>query len=209
MGIGMFYVATGLILVGLGLILFYIFADAGPADMPAPRGPQPAPASAVNLPGAGSDAGRPGGPPTRVPAPSETFRPMSRRVDPDALASALRGASQESKGPPPLALQGILFLKPDRSMPESGALSREGEQVLGAVRRVGEATVFVESGRFLIRAGDASFSYSAADLEEVVFEQGGFSFIPVDRSRPVPVFLSERPDELRNYLRANSVSGVR
>ncbi len=210
----MFYLATALILVGLVLILVYIFGDAGRGQAASPAASQEAAAATqakeVGLPGPRPSTGEPrehfSG-----PGSTEAGRLKARHVHVDTLAAAVRGAAavREPQGPPPLAIQGILFLKPDRGMPEGSELFGEGERVLGGVRRVGEATLFVESGRFLIRAGDASFSYSGNDLEEVVFEQGGFSFIPVDRGRPVPVFLSERPDELREYLRKHSAAGAR
>ena len=205
----MLYLSIALIVFGVGLILYYVFADSFPvegASSPAARGD-------VGLPGASGVRGRSGRvamPPSASPAAhaAESVHRRHVRAGVQTLGAGTPGAFPEIQGPPPLALQGILFLKPDRGS-DSNDLLADGERLLGQVRRVGEATLLVEGGRFLIRSGDASFSYSANDLDEVRFEQGGFSLIPVDRNRPVPVFLTERPDELKEYLRKHSLAGAR
>lgn len=209
----MFYLAVGLIVVGLALILYYALSGSpdegevasaparaqGPRSASEPdRGPDPSTARAVGLPGTGA-AGRP----VSRPPVSGDYETLYRKLNTDGLAEALQNVRRPGPaGPPPLALKGVLFLKPDRQHFRRTEILENAERAMAAVRRVGDATLFVETGRFLVRAGDASFSYSANDLEEIRFEEGGFAFIPVDRGRPVPVFLTERQDELRDFLKS-------
>lgn len=107
-----------------------------------------------------------------------------------------------------LSLEGILFIDYGKKIPFNNRKLKEiqwNEDFFTSFKRVGNAKMSVNAKVFIFFHGEEAFRYPVDDLEQVIFYDHAFSFIPVNQSLPIPVFFSEQTQKLKDYL-ANQYS---
>ena len=149
--------------------------------------------------------------PTRVP-PKPT--PLSekqtfKRIDTDSLADALKIHAREEEElptqPEKIIATGILYLDHGRRLPARGGDFSEGPVgVLSEVKRIGTGTMILEGTSFLIHCDNTSFTYSAGDLDQIIFQKKGIVLVPLLAGRPVPVFITEDADRIRSFVKKHA-----
>ena len=206
---------------------------AAPAPAPAPAAPAPAPAPAAAFQPAAPPAAapRPRVPQSEPPAEPESpvtgaaaenepkHRPELeqlrerlsglKRVDPDALNETLRVYERTERAPEPapqLVVAGTLYLDHGRRLP--GQLGRHDQEIparlFSELRRVGNGTLILERSNFVIHSGNASYSYSAGDMDQILFQSGGLALVPIHADRAIPVFLTRQVEQVKAYIKKNA-----
>lgn len=132
-----------------------------------------------------------------------------QRIDPDSLNESLRvfeKTERETPEPAPqLVVTGMLYLDHGRKIPAQ--LGRRGEiptRVFSELRRVGNGTLILENSSFLIHCGNTSYSYSAGDLDQILFQGSGLALVPIHPDRPIPLFLTAQVDSVKAYIKKNA-----
>ncbi|MEQ9365477.1 MAG: hypothetical protein RIF32_14620 [Leptospirales bacterium] len=132
-----------------------------------------------------------------------------QRIDPDSLNESLRvfeKTERETPEPAPqLVVTGVLYLDHGRKIP--GQLGRRGEiptRIFSELRRVGNGTLILENSSFLIHSGNTSYSYSAGDMDQILFQGGGLALVPIHPDRPIPVFLTAEAASVKAYIKKNA-----
>lgn len=132
-----------------------------------------------------------------------------QRIDPDSLNEALRvfeKTERETPEPAPqLVVTGMLYLDHGRKIP--GQLGRRGEiptRVFSELRRIGTGTLILENSSFLIHSGNTSYSYSAGDMDQILFQGSGLALVPIHPDRPIPVFLTREVAAVKAYIKKNA-----
>lgn len=131
-----------------------------------------------------------------------------KRIDTESLNDRLRifeKTEHHEPEPEQLIVPGTLYLDHGRKIPDQ--LGRGGDlpaRLFSELRRIGKGTMILESGRFLIHSGNASYSYSAGDLDQIVFQPGGLALVPIPSDRAIPVFLTPRVDEIKAHIKKNA-----
>lgn len=150
--------------------------------------------------------------PTRSGSAPRAPRPRSehlRRIDPDALNETLRVYEQsERRQPEPapqLIVSGMLYLDHARRIPTQ--LDRRGEiptRIFSGLRRIGTGTLILEDTSFLIHCGNASYAFSAGDLDQILFQSSGVALVPIHPDRPIPVFLTREVERVKHCIKKNA-----
>ncbi len=131
-----------------------------------------------------------------------------QRIDTESLNDRLRifeKTEHHEPEPEQLIVPGTLYLDHGRKIPDQ--LGRGGDlpaRLFSELRRIGKGTMILESGRFQIHSGNASYSYSAGDLDQIVFQPGGLALVPIPADRAIPVFLTPRVDEIKAHIKKNA-----
>ena len=132
-----------------------------------------------------------------------------QRIDPDSLNEALRVFEKTERttpeSTPQLVVTGILYLDHGRRIP--GQLGRSGEipaRVFAELRRIGNGTLILENSSFLIHCGNASYSYSTGDMDQILFQGSGLALVPIHPDRPIPVFLTRDVARVKAYIKKNA-----
>ena len=177
----------------------------GPAD-PAQH-PEPAQHPGAQHPGLAQYAPGPGERAPQSPV-SRQVRPKSlKRIDVNALAETVRVYAREEEGrqeEKPLVVEGTLYMSSNRYLSIMPTAGQKTPRSFTDLKRVGQGTLVLEGGGFYIRCGNAAYSYTAADLEQIVFQKSGLALIPALANRAVPVFITDRPDEVKKYIKKHS-----
>lgn len=107
--------------------------------------------------------------------------------------------------PQDLVVSGILYLDPARRVRDESARSGDVRpEVLMALTRVGPATLVVQGADFIVHAGNATYRYASSELDQILFVRGGVALITAGASTPIPVFLTEQHDIVKEYVRSRS-----
>ncbi len=132
-----------------------------------------------------------------------------QRIDPDSLNESLRVMEKtERESPeaaPQLIVTGVLFLDHGRKIP--GQIGRRGEiptRIFSELRRVGNGTLILEGSSFLIHCGNTSYSYSAGDMDQILFQGSGLALVPIHPDRPIPLFLTGDVSAVKAYIKQNA-----
>jgi hypothetical protein len=132
-----------------------------------------------------------------------------KRIDSDSLNESLRvyeNLERQKPAPAPqLVVTGVLYLDHDRQIPTE--VGRRGEippRVFANLRRIGNGTLILENSSFLIHSGNASYSYSAGDMDQILFQGGGLALVPIHPDRPVSLFLTKDVDQVKAYIKKNA-----
>ncbi len=140
-----------------------------------------------------------------IPSTPPVWRPRASVVtDGSAAPLRLSPAKRETKD---LIVSGILFLDPSRRVKDEAARTGElSPDLYAGIKRMGQGTLVVQGSDFLIQCANATYRYSAADLDQILFVRGGVALIPYPVDQPIPVFITERHEEIREFIRSHSKS---
>lgn len=213
----MVYLALALILAGVACLAFLGFSyyRKGGLDIGgSPRRPGPdltgAPDAEEGLEEKPAPA-RPRWEPTRKPPrPTPlTEKQVFKRIDTDSLAEALKIHAREEEEvpgqPEQMVVTGILYLDHGRRLPLRAGQFAEGPVgVLSEVKRIGNGTMILEGTSFLIHCDNTSFTYSAGDLDQIIFQKKGIVLVPLLAGRPVPVFITEEAERIRAFVKKHA-----
>ena len=72
------------------------------------------------------------------------------------------------------------------------------------ISRVGVGTMIVNGSSFLIHCKNTSYSYSAGDLDQILFQSDGVALIPIAFDQPTALFLTQESNELKRYIKKNA-----
>ena len=99
-------------------------------------------------------------------------------------------------------LEGTLFLDKARKIPfaDRKFKTKALQDEFSGLMREGDGLMVESNGRFDFKAGNAVYSYIVNELEQIVFFNEGFVFLPFDKSIPAPLFLTEGVSEMKQYL---------
>lgn len=226
---GMFALGVLLIAGGLACLAFLFVSLArrpvpdgtiSPAESSAPgaaAAAQPGPGAAAAL-----SAESRSGPPT-TPAPANPAPPAAgdarlrapnlmtgnlrlRAIDSEGLAESLRLLSRQETAPTAreesLVVRGVLYLDRGRRLERMiGHAPESLERLFSELTRIGPATFSADGGGFLIHSGNASYSYSASDLDQIIFQSGGVALAPAQTDRPCALFLCEESERIKDYIK--------
>jgi hypothetical protein len=160
----------------------------GPTENPAPQAPS----------GAGD---------ARLRAPNLISGNLRlRAVDSEGLAESLRLLTRQETPPAArddtLVVRGVLYLDRGRRLERMlGHAPETLERLFSELTRIGPATLSADGGGFLIHSGNASYSYSASDLDQIIFQAGGVALAPAQTDRPCALFLCEESDRIKDYIK--------
>lgn len=220
----MFYFALILILLGLGS-LFFAFGSvlSKPARNGDPSGP-----STSHPPKNSKEAeeqSKPSvQPPPRKAPPLETVlhrtSPESREQDrtlnledssnkkTEEVARSVRVLEKKRTVPRKdevLFSRGILFFDHNRQLPlQMEKMDQTPLAFFSSLKRSGEATLSIENGNFILHGPNASYRYHSGDLDQILFLKGGVGLVPLNRSYPIPVFLTEEFEKIKDFIKQNS-----
>ncbi|MCB1308201.1 MAG: hypothetical protein KDK30_08490 [Leptospiraceae bacterium] len=146
-------------------------------------------------------------PAARVPTPEQAT--VFKRIDTDTLQEALkivaRTESTAVKEPEQFITRGVLYQDHGRRIPgRIGRVEDMPVRYFQELRRVGRGTLIIEGSTFMIHCGNASYSYSAGDLEQIVFQPGGVALVPLLPDRPVPVFITHDSEGVKKYIKRHA-----
>ncbi|MCB1324738.1 MAG: hypothetical protein H7A21_19085 [Spirochaetales bacterium] len=149
---------------------------------------------------------------TPVPEPASQRPPETEsltRIDTDLLAETLKVAARtegaELQPEEQLIVTGVLYQDHGRRIPHQ--VGRFGElpvRFFSEMRRVGSGTMILERSNFRIHCGNASYSYSAGDLDQIVFQESGVALVPVLPDRPVPVFITREARSVKSFIKKHA-----
>lgn len=106
---------------------------------------------------------------------------------------------------PVVVAGGILFMNQGRYLPAFKGLSGDERGLASRLKRIGPGTMVLDNGGFTIRCGNASYNYSSAELDQILFQKSGVALLPVFTDRPVPVFLTDHPDKIKHFIKKYAV----
>ena len=64
--------------------------------------------------------------------------------------------------------------------------------------------MIVNGSSFLIHCKNTSYSYSAGDLDQILFQSDGVALIPIAFDQPTALFLTQESNELKRYIKKNA-----
>ena len=208
----MVYLALLLIATGVGCLAFLgvtFYRSRRPVGRPDAYVPQE-PETVEEEPEAPAPR-RPRWEPTRVPPRPQPLekKQVFKRIDTDSLAEALKIHAREEEEvpgrPEQLITTGILYLDHGRRLPrQAGGIVDRPVGVLSEVKRIGTGTMILEGTSFLIHCDNTSFTYSAGDLDQIIFQKKGVVLVPLLAGRPVPVFITEAADQVRSFVKKHA-----
>ncbi|GBF50771.1 hypothetical protein LPTSP4_22980 [Leptospira ryugenii] len=74
------------------------------------------------------------------------------------------------------------------------------EEELRNFKRVGQAKLREEEGKFVFYSGNVSFTYNAFEIDQIVFYQEAVVFLLKDTRAPKPIYFTDGMDELKDFL---------
>ena len=108
------------------------------------------------------------------------------------------------EGDLPLVVSGVLFFNENRELfPEKGVTEKQLSGFSG-LKRAGRGKLVIERGNFVFHCNNASYSYSASELERIEFQNKGLVLIPTRRERPFPTFITEDSESIRIYVKKHA-----
>lgn len=144
-----------------------------------------------------------------VPASPSAFR----RVELEGLAETLRvlSAARPHRQNPDsgITVQGTLYLDYGRRI--FRLQSGDGDQMLKLfpeLKRIGAGTMSIDAAAFRILCGPAIYSYTASELEQILFQSGGLALLPSSPAAPAPLFLTDQFEQVRQYLKRRAQVGA-
>jgi hypothetical protein len=129
-----------------------------------------------------------------------------RAIDSEGLAESLRLLTRQETTPAAreesLVVRGVLYLDRGRRLERMiGHAPESLERLFSELTRIGPATLSADGGGFLIHSGNASYSYSASDLDQIIFQSGGVALAPAQSDRPCALFLCEESERIKDYIK--------
>ncbi len=108
-----------------------------------------------------------------------------------------------------LIVAGVLFIDQGRSIPFQLEKFRDVPgRFFSGLRRIGRASLVIQGSQFIIHCGNAVYTVSAAELEQVLFQDQGVAFVPILPDKPVNVFITEHSQKIKEYIQKRSLSGL-
>lgn len=105
----------------------------------------------------------------------------------------------------PVRIDGILFMDRSRQIHvHADRLKNSPLHFFQELKREGKGSLSIQGRNFRIDTAHSSHNYSASDLEQILFLQKGVALVPLNRSLSVPVFITDRPDEIKNFIKRHS-----
>ncbi|MCP5496564.1 MAG: hypothetical protein H7A23_18610 [Leptospiraceae bacterium] len=102
------------------------------------------------------------------------------------------------------SISGILFLDYGKKIPYENKKFKDidlMEDNFLSFKRIGPATMEEREGSFsFVVNGSQLHEYHVHSLDQIVFLEGAFSFIPTDEELPVPVFFTDEIDKFKRFL---------
>ena len=225
----MFILAIILLTLGLVCILYYLISvSVSPVGVDSPVNSGSAGTNSVRIPTPPASPAQGGevntGPTVaplsgRAPAQPDTHadelppRENWKRMDTRSLQNTLKVYGEKETLRPDeersLVVQGVLYLNHNRSLPllhgtQGAQVGGETLEAYADVKRVGPGSLVLEGSGFYIRCGNASYSYSTTDLEQILFQERGIALIPDSPNRPAPLFITENPEVIKDYIKRHA-----
>ncbi len=115
-----------------------------------------------------------------------------------------RPASREIRGRQ-LSARGILYLDQERRFPY---MTKNYSEIppgqYNDLRRIGRGTITVGQKRFTLHCGEVNYSYSARDLDQILFKPDGLALVPLRFDRPIPLFLTREVDKIKGFIKRHA-----
>ncbi|MEM7182632.1 MAG: hypothetical protein AAF518_17085 [Spirochaetota bacterium] len=130
-------------------------------------------------------------------------RRLKQRTGIVVLPGAEKGNTGGNATETGLKLTGILFLDYGKKIPFDNRKLKNiqwNEEFFTGFKRIGSATLFSKVESLDFSHEEELFRYPVEDLQQVIFYDHAFSFIPANDSLPVPVFFTEDIQLLKDYL---------
>lgn len=132
-----------------------------------------------------------------------------QRIDRDSLRDTILELSfQETKQATrtqQLIAQGVLYLDQSRRIPHLiGRQVELPERFFDELRRIGEGALILEESSFLIRCGNASYTYSIGDLDQIIFQATGVALVPLLTDRAVPLFITADAEAIKAFIKRHA-----
>lgn len=103
-----------------------------------------------------------------------------------------------------LVVNGVLFLDHGRHVPIRAGSTSLPPRMFAEMRRAGEAVLSIQGSQFLIQCQGASYGSSSAELEQIIFQEGGVAFVSVLPERPVLVFLTSESERVKAFIKKHA-----
>lgn len=146
--------------------------------------------------------------PTSFTKPVETPEPRPEIVE----SVSILGSEGEEWKPEPeekFVVSGLLFTDSKGKIPfDQKDLSQLdlSEEIFQELRRVGEGSLFEDSGKLVFRVKNISYTYEPRDLKQIVFFDEAAVFLPSRPDLPAPIFFTESLDELKAFFAQSQVA---
>jgi len=108
----------------------------------------------------------------------------------------------------PFVLKGILYFNPNRAFSPRPVASLRGLTALSETHRMGRASMVMDKAGFTFHCGNASYKYTTSELDRIEFHTRGLLLIPIDGERSTVVFITEKPEEIRSFIKKHSALRV-
>lgn len=102
-----------------------------------------------------------------------------------------------------LVVGGTLYLDHGRKLHRSRSLDLS-PAYFAELKRIGPASLILDGSSFIIHAENASYTYSAADLDRIFFRDRGLALVSLSARRAIPVFLSDQIAAVKTYIKSHS-----
>ncbi len=146
---------------------------------------------------------------------AQPLRPADTLLDRERLQEALKNLEKKEitaaaavpAEDPQILIQGVLFFDHGRRLPQRmHQLDDLPERFYQELKRAGTANLVIKGRKVVIQCPNAQYYYNTSDLEQILFLPKGVGFVPVNQKRPVPVFITENPSAVKNFIRQHSIT---
>jgi len=106
--------------------------------------------------------------------------------------------------------EGILFIDYGRQVHiNAGNFDTITPEIFMKLQRMGRSDIVINRDEFSVHTGNASYRFAPENLEQIFFMDSGIALVPLDYSEPVFIFLTESVDDMRSFIRKYSRESAR
>lgn len=118
------------------------------------------------------------------------------------ISSNRKAPPLQQKPTESLHIPGVLYLDMGRRLLEWIDQGAEcPPAIFSDLKRIGQGRLIMDESGIRIYSGSAAYTFGPDDLREIAFMQKGLALIPEKKDRPLIVYLTDEPEEIKNFIK--------